>query len=83
MQRTLIVHALAACLIAAASAAAKDVKAGPRDTVTIERTHQAAARYAALAIGPADLAAADSDPNRACTVHRAGPRDSVRIPRGC
>ena len=84
MKRTfLVLHALAGALVITCGAAADD-KAGPRDSVSIERTHSPAARFAALELDPADLLAAhESGETPSCIVHRAGPRDSVIVKRRC
>jgi hypothetical protein len=82
MNRSLIVlHALATGLILTSGAEAGD-KAGPRDTIVMERTHAPMVRYAALDIDAADLAA-HSKPSKTCSSHRAGPRDSVRMHASC
>ena len=85
MNRThILLHALAAGLVltSAAAAGAAD-KAGPRETVSIERTQTPAVRYAALEIDSADLAAHASKASTDCIARRAGPRDTVRVNPSC
>ena len=85
MNRTpILLHALAAGLVltSAAAAGAAD-KAGPRETVSIDRTQAPAVRYAALEIDAADLAAHASKASKDCVVRRAGPRDTVLVEQSC
>jgi hypothetical protein len=80
----ILLQALAASLALTSGAVAGAVdKAGPRETVSIERAHAPAVRYAALEIDPADLAAHGSKASTDCVVRRAGPRDTVRMNARC
>lgn len=56
--------------------------AGPRNTiVTPERAPKADALLATLEVDPADLQSVTRRSAKACSAHRAGPRDTVRVCR--
>jgi hypothetical protein len=73
----------AGLVLASGAAGAVNDKAGPRETVSIQRTHAPAARYAALEIDAADLAAAGPKASKDCVAHRAGPRNTVIVRQSC
>jgi hypothetical protein len=77
---SLLVTALFVALFAApGDAAARDAKAGPRDTVVIERNAPAPRDplFAALSIDPAALAGASQGDTRPCALRRIGPRNTI------
>ena len=80
---TTVLHAVAVGLVLTSGAASATEKAGPRETVSIDRTQPPAVRYAALEIDAADLAAHGSKASKDCVVRRAGPRDTVLVEQSC
>ena len=77
---------LSGSLIAAQAAPVEDspgFRAGPRDTVAIERTGRDEPRpqFAALTIDTADLKGAEAGKPRASASRRVGPRGTIRRSR--
>jgi hypothetical protein len=77
---------LSGSLIAAQAAPVEDspgFRAGPRDTVAIERTvrDEPRAQFAALTIDSADMSGAEAGKPRASASRRVGPRGTIRRSR--